>query len=77
MMRDPRVEPRPGDVLQRTRKCIDCTRVFRREVIQRTSPNPSTGHEWVVCRNKSGHNAYMLGIWRQWAKYAEVIHAVD
>jgi hypothetical protein len=73
--RDPKLDPQPGDIFERVRKCNDCTRRYRREVIQRTGPHTGTGHEWVVCRNGSGHNAYMLGAFLRWVEHAEVIHA--
>ena len=72
-MRNPRIDPQPGDVLEVVKVLWHHgTRRYRREVIQRTGLHVGTGHEWVVCRNGSGHNAYMLGVFQKWAKDAEV-----
>jgi hypothetical protein len=75
---DAKWDPRPGDILQKTfpHNNRGVTR-WRREVIQRTGPHPGSGHEWVVCRNGSGHNAYMLPLFRKWAEHAEVIHVAN
>lgn len=78
--RDPRVHPAPGDVLQKSRTCIDCT---RREVRVVTSvvPNGTAGREHlglVHYRNRP-HNRRtyasirLLDEWRKWAAGAEVV----
>ncbi len=77
MSRDPRIDPQVGDILERSRKCIDCTRTYRRTVVQLPKPHKSgTGVnvQWVVYKVKTGsHAAVPLQGWRTWAKDARLI----
>ena len=66
--RDPRKDPKPGDLIGKT---IHGKR-YRREVIQITEPTGQLGHKWVVYRTKGNHNACLLQIWQKWAEGAEV-----
>lgn len=76
-MRDPKIDPHPGDVLEETRKCIDCTRIFRREVVSAVCPYWLQGREvqWVSYRSRNGEQREILiGAWRKWARKAIVVN---
>lgn len=80
MTRDPRIDPKVGDVLERSRNCIDCTRTYRRTVVQLPKAHQAgTGVnvQWVVYKVKNGvHSAVLLQGWRIWARDARIIAKV-
>jgi len=71
MTRDPRIDPRPGDVLRRPRQQrMVLVRYFggvNYALVPGTKPNYGLPHfKWSD-----------LASWRKWAKTAEVVHVAD
>ena len=66
MKRDPRVDPRPGDVLiygpQWQRERLDVIRLYREDVEYKV------GSDLTYCN---------IVQWRDWMRNAEVIHVAD
>jgi len=70
--RDPRIEPKPGDVLcrgkQQRRVCV-IGPFFKPNVI---------GVHYINKTSKKGVMSWVqMMLWRTWAKKAEVLHAAD
>lgn len=73
--RDPRVDPKPGDVLHKMTDPVMLL-ITERQVL----PVPGgLSHEWVYYRVNDGRatRSTSLNKWRKWAKSAEVIHAAE
>ncbi len=70
--RDPRVDPQPGDVLQKftARHGGESRSYIERSVTQRWN---TPGYEDRIFFGVEG--SVLLPVWRKWAKGAKVIHA--
>lgn len=67
MKRDPRVDPKLGDVLQTEKFRRTVERIADGYIYYRRRGIDLTGY----------HNRTKIGGWMRWAKNAEVIHAAD
>jgi hypothetical protein len=74
--RDPRIDPRPGDVLRLDwGKRGTKTRTVRTRGPLAGWPDGVTGTE--VIRTPQPFGCYTMAGWRRWAKNAEVIHKAE
>jgi hypothetical protein len=74
--RDPRIDPKPGDVL----KVAARNRGIRRHLLRRVTYAVGTWKGWPnAVRYTDGivDKYCLLPAWKRWAKNAEVIHAAE